>query len=77
MILRDYGSDARQGDFVEFSLDAEERRRGIVMMLRSVGKKLHCVVQDELTRDRYVIPVQRIASVLERYESFGGVHTVR
>jgi hypothetical protein len=66
MMLRDYGSDARQGDFVEFSVDGEDSRKGIVMMLRSVGEKLHYVVQDEATRDRHEIPVQRIACVLER-----------
>ncbi|WP_143091864.1 hypothetical protein [Lentzea albida] len=67
VMLRDYGSDARQGDFVEFTVDGEEPRKGIVMMLRSVGEKLHYVVQDELTRDRHEIPVQRIACVLERH----------
>ncbi|MFD5831183.1 hypothetical protein [Lentzea sp. NPDC060358] len=77
MILRDYGSDARQGDFVEFSVDDEGRRRGVVMMLHSVGEKLHYVVQDELTRDRHEIPVQRIASVLERRVPPEDLHTVR
>ncbi|HEX7306630.1 hypothetical protein [Lentzea sp.] len=77
MILRDYGSDARQGDFVEFSVDDLRGRRGVVVMLRSVGEKLHYVVQDELTRDRHEIPVQRIASVLERREPPEGVHTTR
>lgn len=69
MILRDYGSDARQGDFVEFTVDGEESHKGIVMMLRSVGEKLHYVVQDELTRDRHEIPMQRIACVLERHRT--------
>ncbi|SDG61595.1 hypothetical protein SAMN05216553_109360 [Lentzea fradiae] len=77
MILRDYGSDAKQGDLVEFRLDGEERRRGIVMLLRSVGKKLLYVVQEELTHVRHEIPVQRIASVLKRRRPPGGFHTVR
>lgn len=77
MILRDYGSEARQGDLVEFRIDDEERRRGVVLLLRSVGEKLHYVVQDELTHVRHEIPVQRIASVLERHHPPGGLHTVR
>ncbi|MFD9700913.1 hypothetical protein [Lentzea sp. NPDC059081] len=77
MILRDHRSEARQGDLVEFTADDAERRRGVVMLLRGVGEKLHCVVQDELTHARHVIPVQRIASVLERHTPPGGVHTVR
>jgi hypothetical protein len=69
VILRDYGSDARQGDVVEFTVDGDETHKGTVMVLHSVGEKLHCVVQDELTRDRHEIPMQRIACVLERCEN--------
>ncbi|GHH39867.1 hypothetical protein GCM10017774_32200 [Lentzea cavernae] len=68
-MLRDYGSDARQGDFVEFSLDGEQTHKGVVMLLRSVGEKLHYVVQEEATWRRHEIPAQRIASVLERHEN--------
>ena len=58
------GHRAEQGDFVEFRLGDMERR-GTVMMVKSRGETLYCIVQDERTRQRYEIPPQRIERVLE------------